>query len=542
MQLGTVRKKTGLHYDRRLETSGTHIKYLKRNSKLSFAAEQGRQTHKLLVGDNYDSLLNLRITHTGQIDIIYIDPPYGKDAMGAFAKTNYQNGISRDNLLSMLYPRLMLARELMSEHAVIYCSIDDRNQAYLKCLFDDVFGENNFIGLITQNKGNAQNDAINMQKNSDYILVYCKNRKFATVNGKQKEVPLLREGTLIKKEVFEDQNGRYYYKGSGLLTGSNPTLKDRHNLGWSIYYHPDTKDCFALMDYDVELAKTEVYDEDAVYTTDQSYIDKGYIVIRPPRRNGKLGRWTWKADRFNAEKDNILITDNLSVVQKVYVTLDETTVINGKRYFIKDSLTKNTKSVWDEFSSAAGTTHLTEIIPEKGFDNPKNVFMIQKLIEIYREKENPIVLDFFAGSGTTGQAVLLANRADEGSRQFILCTANEKTNENPNGIVYDVTSKRLKRIMTGECYDGFSDFEWIKKNEKFGDGLEVFNVGGNEFDDGEDCASVSETETTPGKTAFDVIDETCYGLPKFENFQDKAEWICSKFEKLKNCLRGEQDE
>ncbi len=77
--------------------------------------------------------------------MIYIDPPYGKDDLGEFAKTNYENAITRDNLLSMLKPRLQIAKMLLKDDGVIFCSIDDRNQAYVKCLFDDIFGERNFI-------------------------------------------------------------------------------------------------------------------------------------------------------------------------------------------------------------------------------------------------------------------------------------------------------------------------------------------------------------------------------------------------------------
>jgi adenine-specific DNA-methyltransferase len=95
--------------------------------------------------NNYQALKNLLITHRNKIDVIYIDPPYGCNDMGEFAQTNYVNNITRDNLLSMLEPRLRLARDLLNDSGVIFCSIDDKNQAYIKCLFDDVFGENNFI-------------------------------------------------------------------------------------------------------------------------------------------------------------------------------------------------------------------------------------------------------------------------------------------------------------------------------------------------------------------------------------------------------------
>ncbi|GAD19653.1 DNA methyltransferase [Helicobacter fennelliae] len=112
---------------------------------MSFENDKNAITHKLIIGDNYPALLNLLITYREKIKMIYIDPPYGKDDLGEFAKTNYENAITRDNLLSMLKPRLEIAKMLLKDDGVLFCSIDDRNQAYVKCLFDDIFGERNFI-------------------------------------------------------------------------------------------------------------------------------------------------------------------------------------------------------------------------------------------------------------------------------------------------------------------------------------------------------------------------------------------------------------
>src|SRR3989338_4890848 len=148
-ELGTTYKRTGFHFDKRLEKMSDTIKYLKKNKKLSFVQDKNALTHKLIIGDNYDAQLNLLIEYRGKIDVIYIDPPYGKDSMGEFAEMNYENAITRDNLLSMLYPRLVLARQLFSKSGVIFCSIDDRNQAYVKGLFDEVFEESNFVANIT---------------------------------------------------------------------------------------------------------------------------------------------------------------------------------------------------------------------------------------------------------------------------------------------------------------------------------------------------------------------------------------------------------
>ena len=152
-ELGTTYKRTGLHFDKRLERMTNDIRYFKKNDKLSFHTDDSKPINKLIIGDNYEALQNLLIQYKGLVDVIYIDPPYGKDSMGEFAKTNYQNAITRDNLLSMLYPRLQLAKLLLSDNGVIFCSIDDKNQAYVKCLFDEVFGE--IIFCVTQKKRNA---------------------------------------------------------------------------------------------------------------------------------------------------------------------------------------------------------------------------------------------------------------------------------------------------------------------------------------------------------------------------------------------------
>lgn len=525
-ELGTTYKRTGFHFDKRLEKMGNDIKYLKKNEELSFVNDNDKLTHKLIIGDNYDALQNLLITHRGKIDIIYIDPPYGKDDMGEFAETNYTNNITRDNLLSMLYPRLQLAKQLMCTHGVIFCSIDDKNQAYLKCLFDEVFGEQNFLGCIVQCKGNAQNDAKNIQKNHDYILAYINGRKYYTKNGQTKEIPVLQDGKIIKKKVFIDEKGKFYYNGSGLVTGNAPTLKERITMGWSIYYNPITKDKIAIEDYNREIAKVS-NNEDEVYTTRMDYIKNGYIVIRPPKKNGKLGRWTWRCEEFNNKKDTILITDTLSVVQKVYVNPEDITEIDGVKYYINDALTENIKSVYN-FSSANGTSQMVEILKTNDFDNPKNVDLLKMLIQSYRNTESPIILDFFAGSGTTGQAVLELNKEDGYDREFILCTNNEVTDKNPNGIAIDITSKRMKRIMSGECYGGSKDFTWLENNEGYGDNLEVFEI-----------ATVDSREQSQHKNPLTVIDETIYGVEKFKSVHEKIAWLCNNFENTQKYIDKE---
>lgn len=176
-QLGTTYKKTGLHYDKRLEKQTNDIKYFKKNEELSFSDGTEDVPHKLIIGDNYDALRNLLIQYRGLVDVIYIDPPYGKDSMGKFAETNYENSISRDNLLSMLYPRLVLAKELLSNDGIIYCSIDDKNQSYIKCLFDDIFGESSFLFNVPRQTIKGGKTTTSIYKNHDYVLAYSMNRE-----------------------------------------------------------------------------------------------------------------------------------------------------------------------------------------------------------------------------------------------------------------------------------------------------------------------------------------------------------------------------
>ena len=107
---------------------------------------------------------------------------------------------------------------------------------------------------------------------------------------------------------------------------------------------------------------------------------------------------------------------------------------------------------------------------------------------------------------------------------------NEKTDTTPNGIVYDVTARRLKRIMTGECYDRTKDFKWAKENHPYGGNLDVY-----------DLATVPNWADTEGKTPFDVIDETLYGKDKFQSLQEKVEWVCSNFSNAQKTIENDAE-
>lgn len=485
-QLGTTYKKTGLHYDKRLEKQTNEIKYFKKNEELSFSDGNETVPHKLIIGDNYDALRNLLIQYRGLVDVVYIDPPYGKDSMGEFAKTNYENAISRDNLLSMLYPRLLLAKSLMSKDGVIFCSIDDRNQAYIKCLFDEVFGESAFLFNVPRQTIKGGKTTSTIYKNHDYVLAYSTNKEiqFALLDTDTSSYDL--------EDEFVEIRGKY---------------KTTQTL-----------------DYD-SLSYSEGMDYILVFEG-KEYVAGGDPEAHKKRLNGIHAKqdWTWRWSQSDikwAIDNKLLVLKGDRIYTKTYEKCRKKIGAAELQYFDKKQQAYSSLMyVNNDFSNNKGKKDLDVIIPGANglFKNPKPVSLICALIDLVCTKDNAIILDFFAGSGTTGQAVLERNRNGM-KNTFILCQINEKTDETPHGIAYEVTSQRLKRIMTGTSYDGSSNFTWIKNNKPFGGRLDVYEI-----------ETVSDSEHIAGKTAFDVIDETLYGKAKFEKLQDKIQWICEHFE------------
>ncbi|MBA3733369.1 site-specific DNA-methyltransferase [Patescibacteria group bacterium] len=455
-ELGTTYKRTGFHFDKRLEKMTDTIKYFKKNEKLSFVQNKKALTHKLIIGDNYDGLLNLLIEYHQKIDVIYIDPPYGKDSMGEFAKTNYENAITRDNLLSMLYPRLVLARQLLSDNGVIFCSIDDKNQAYVKGLFDEVFEESNFVGTLIWRKkeGGGQADAYFVTEH-EYVIAYAKSENFKWLD---EEIPV--EEAEFNKE---DENGKFTAVKLAKW-GNTARREDRPKMYFPIK-SPDGKN------------------------------------VHPIAPDGGDGRW-----RVGKKRMDILVEKNLIFWKKK----GEKWIAYEKVYFSEGEVKKikERSILFDIATTADGTNELTQIFGKKDiFGNPKPTELIKFFLQ-YGAKQDAVTLDFFAGSGTTAQAVLSLNNDDGGTRQYILVTNDE------NGIAQGITSKRLKRVMTGECYDGTKDFMWNKENKPLRDNLDVYDI-----------ATVAPYSDKP----FTQIDETLYGQEKL-GVKEKIKWVCENFE------------
>ena len=446
---------------------GRTLKFIPEDSKDADTTE-----NLYIEGDNLEVLKLLRQNYYGAIKMIYIDPPYntGNDfvyndsfsdektksdiAEGFASETGdrYIKNIKSQNRyhakwLSMMYPRLKLAKDLLRDDGVIFISIDDNEQSDLVKVCDEIFGEENSIGPLIQNKQNAKNDALNIQKNHEFILVY---RKQKVENDSSVKASLSR--TIKRYRDAYEENGKFYYINDAITTrGDGGTLKARPNLGYTVYYKPDTKDKIAVMDYDITLAKKS-NEIGKVYSDNLELICQGYVPIRPPMVRGNLGCWTWSLEKFNEEKENIIITGKegkYAVKKRTFVDKKDIIENDGKFQYVS-KVESNSKSII-EFSTNEGTNLLSDIMKHGGlFSNPKNTNMIQYFVELIKDQECT-VLDFFSGSSTTAQAVMQQNNLDGGHRKWIMVQLDEKCAEETEAYKYgfdnipEIAKERIRR-------------------------------------------------------------------------------------------------
>lgn len=366
-------------------------------------AEHKDSKNVLIKGDNLEVLKHLKNAYYNKIKMIYIDPPYntGNDGFIYNDERNFtpqslaqmanieideankilnytlKNSSTHSAWLSFMYPRLYIARQLLRDDGVIFISIDDNEQANLKILCDEIFGEENFCRDMIWLKGNAQNDADTIQRNHETILCYAKNIESNPINK------ILQNK---KVEVFKDEKtSKFYYEGAGLTTGgAGGTLNARPNLGCSIYYNPNTQDIIIKEDYNKEKAKVS-NNENEIYKNDSSLVKQGYEIIRPPKKVSSLGRWTWGLDKFNENKDSIIIRKSLNkyaVLKKEWLESKKVKKDSNGNLYAMIEKENPPKSFIDFASSGLGTTELKNIMGSKVFNNPKNTKLLKYLLQI----------------------------------------------------------------------------------------------------------------------------------------------------------------
>jgi adenine-specific DNA-methyltransferase len=363
-----------------------------KNREINFFGEQ----HLLLEGDNYHSLRSLLYTHKGVIDVIYIDPPYNTGS-GEFVYNDKmidsEDEYKHSKWLSFMEKRLKIARELMSEEGVIFISIDNNEQAQLKLLCDHIFGEKNFytsfswINSITEELSESTKFAgsnLGEFKNSyEYILTYTKKNfkmKLDSSNEPYIKKLITNGGNNINKLVVP----------KGLKCTSPITNVFLGKIGGK-------QDYFNILNIEGMIIKNGVL--------------QNSIIIEGPLRNHKM------LERFfNGET---VIDNKKQKLLEVYIAP------NGMIHTKKERMGDTPSNVLvGKGTTKNGTMLLKEMFGESVFNYSKPVSLIKYLISKHTN-ENSIVLDFFAGSGTTGHSVLELNKEDGGKRKFILCTNNE---------------------------------------------------------------------------------------------------------------------
>lgn len=359
----------------------------------------------LLEGDNLHSLRLLEKTHKGKIDVIYIDPPYNtghKDFIYDDAFVDRQDGYSHSKWISFMEKRLKIAHSLLKSSGTIFISIDDNEYANLKLLCDEIFGEENMISdIIWNSRKSVSNDAV-VSLNHNYTLVYTRN-----INEFNKVKHLFKLPNNENGFANPDDDPRGPWKADPF---DAPAI--RPNLTYEII-NPNTGEKFL-----------------------------------PP--NGRHWR-TEKNKYFELLADNRIVfgkTGKSKPQQKRFL------------YEVKEK-GATPKSLWDDCGTATdGTKELQDIFGSKAFDTPKPTGLIKKIIDLAGDKDS-LILDFFAGSGTTAQSVLEKNKEDGGNRHFILCTNND------GNICSEVTYPRICTVITGKRQDGSKYSDGIATNMKY---------------------------------------------------------------------------
>lgn len=457
---------------------------LKANTEHNNLPENANSQNMLIKGDNLEVLKHLMGAYSGKVKMIYIDPPYNTGSDGfvyqddrkfTVEQLSHLAGIDEDEAkrileftdsgsnshsawLTFMYPRLYLAKQLLRDDGVIFISIDDNEQAQLKLLMDEVFGEENFQGCFVVNSTPNARDYGHIGKMHEYCLFYSKNYLLVETNHLQ---------DVEKTFKYEDSQGGFNIHP---LYNSNVafTPENRPNLYYPFYINVREKQPNGFHEISIE------YKEDWLSTYPPKSIKDNIQFV-----------WRWGKDKSKENLNQEILGYEVGdgeyrIVQKMRTT-----------HKVIRSLLLD-KSV----TSRRGTAEVESIFGRKTFSFPKPLKLIEDFIAIATNK-NSIILDFFAGSGTTAHAVMQLNAEDSGNRQFICVQLDEATDPKSEAYkagyksIYGITAERIKRAAAkikeahpeAQCDFGFKQFETIPVFEGYLDEpddltpeLELFNA------------------------------------------------------------------
>lgn len=460
-------KKYGLVFEEHHEeidvVLDTHTPVLTEDEDLFI--DNGGQMNFLIEGDNLASLKVLQKTHKGKVDLIYIDPPYNtgkKDFIYDDKYINEDDGFRHSMWISFMSKRLEIARSLLTEKGVIFIQISDIELAQLRLICDSIFGEENFLNVISVNMKNIAGasgggEDKKFKKNCEYILVYAKcYDTLPLFNGAYE---LTRMSELVR--IYKSENRSWKYtsvlldKGkkeyiTSTVDGDGNEIKIFKRIGFK---------SISVSQYAKQLGITEddVYDYHAnlIYRTTMPQSS-----IRP--------RVMEKMEEIDRYEDVISIEYIPKTGRNKGVLYEQ--FYSGKKYNLFAWLSDVTEFVdgiaykkdlqgtyWDFVS---GTKNLTKEGNVEFPNGKKPVDLLKRIISLYPNL-SATVLDFFAGSGTTGHAVISQNSDDHGCRKFILCTNNQ------NNICREITYKRLSNVINGYTNEKGKVFEATSSTLKY---------------------------------------------------------------------------
>ncbi|WJJ95738.1 site-specific DNA-methyltransferase [Algibacter luteus] len=449
VNLVNTKKKYGLVWEDKpedveeeLRTKLPVLQEVKERAIVNDTEEQQNPNHILIEGDNLHALTALTFTHENKIDLIYIDPPYNTGKKDFIYNDHYvdkEDAYRHSKWISFMEKRLRIAHKMLKDDGVIFISIDENECHNLKVLLDEIFGENNFVEQIIWNKRIPKNDK-GIGNIHESVLLYAKRYSSQHIFSQ-------------KKDGIEDVNE---------FVKSLKRKKLKIELA-----EKEIKKFFKKNDYDRGITLYNSFDSDYklwgkinVSWPNAKTVGPRYDVLHPktlkPAKVPDRG-WRFTKDTFEEMLDynNVVERyDGSFVCGKVWFAKDENTQPSTIKY-LEDVNSFLLRSIISTKSD--GSNELLEILGESKFDYPKPTDLINRLIDSVDSKDL-VVLDFFAGSGTTLHTLLNLNSEDNGSRQGIIVTNNE------NNIAKEVTYERNKRVIEGFTSTKGEQIEGLKNN------------------------------------------------------------------------------
>lgn len=362
--------------------------------------------------------------YRGKVKLIYIDPPYntGNDSF------NYNDNFSHSTWLTFMKNRLEVTREFLRDDGVIFVSIDDNEQAYLKVLMDEIFGRENFVALFPRITKKAGKTTDLIAKNTDYLLAYSKTNQI-----------------VLNKNKFEDKE----YKWTDEFEHERGKYKLSQTLDYnSIQYSKS-------LDYEIVINNEIFY---------PGGVTKEQMLERQSKNPDRDSCWRWSKDLFDfGYKNGFIVVKESKNGKRIYTKTYQNATIgkNSNGYFIE--ITERTKPtstlefVENVYSNDNARKDLDKLFDEKTFAYPKPVNLLKKIISI-ATNQNDIIMDFHAGSGTTAHAVLDLNKEDGGNRKFILIEQMD--------YIETITRERVEKVIEKNAEGSFVYME-LKKIDDF---------------------------------------------------------------------------